>query len=88
MAAAPDVDFSDLSLKEVREQIGQLVEANLRNSRIAIFVAREGAVVTILDPKILTLVPVEDLVGYLLNHWDDEHIRDFLVHLDTLREKT
>lgn len=88
MPTAPDVDFSDLTLKEVRQQIGQLVEVNLRNSRIAILVAREGGVVTILDPKVLTLVPPEELAGYLLEHWEDEHISSLLEHLDTLREKT
>jgi hypothetical protein len=83
----PDVDFSDLSLKEAREQIGQLVEANLRANRIAVFVARDGGVVTILDPKVLTHVPIENLAGYLVNIWSDAQIEDFLTHLEKLRER-
>ena len=80
---ATDVDMTDLSLREARERVGEMVEMSLRKDRAAILVLREDGVITTIDPTVLRSLPVDEIVeALLLAEWSDDQIEEFLTQLE------
>lgn len=83
----PDIDFSDLSVLETQQKLGELVWMSIQRSRAAIFVARADNTMTILDPALLSEVPSEDLAVRLLDaDWREEDITELFEFLDHRKE--
>lgn len=84
---ATPIDLTGLSMKQVRERLGELVEMSLRKSRMAVVVVREDGVLTLMDPAVFTPRPgmatsvIEALVAA---DWSDEQVEEFMIHLERL----
>lgn len=83
----PPADLSDLSLKETREQVGQLVETSLRQFRMSVLVLRNDGILTVLDPSLLAHLPPETMAQYLVDSWSEEQMLEFLGYLEQIKER-
>lgn len=80
------VDLTDLSLREARERVGELLFMLLQKDRVAILVQREDGILTTVGPTFLSSEDPVALAVFLLGAgWSENQVEDFLEHLDTLR---
>jgi len=76
--AVPPIQLDNLSAKEARERLGELVQACIRQRGACVVLRRGTGQLTVLDPLVLDSVPEEDLCSFLVGSWDDEEILELL----------
>lgn len=78
MSTAP-VDLSTLPTNEVLGQLGEVLSMCLKSRGAAVFILREDGAVTVVDPRVLDLVPDDDMAFHLLGgEWSEAEIEQYL----------